>query len=80
MTLRVHATDPENAGESIRWVLGSCLWTTVRIRTDTGQGFNTPCDSAKGPALWIWIMSSLETPVNLIAPNRTNLPQLKCAT
>jgi len=78
MILRVHSTDSVN--ESIRWVLDSCLWTALRIRTDTGQGFNTPCVSAKGPALWIWIMSSLEALVNHICPNSTNLPQLKCAT
>lgn len=83
MTPWVHATDSENAGECICWVLGRCLWTAVRRRTDTGQGFNTPCDSAKGPALWVWIMSSLENLVchtGTLAPNSTNLPELKYAT
>ncbi len=61
MTPWVHVSGSENAGECRCWVLGRCLWTAVRRRTDAGQGFNTSCDSAKGPALWVRVMSSLES-------------------
>lgn len=30
---------------------------------DTGRGLNISRVSVKGPALWIWVMSSLETGV-----------------
>lgn len=77
MTPWVHVSVSKNAGECRCWVLGRCLWTAVRQRTDAGQGFNTPCDSAKGPALWVWVMSSLETwlvnHICTLAPNSTNL-------
>lgn len=77
MTPWVHVSGSENAGECRCWVLGRCLWTAVRRRTDAGQGFNTPCDSAKGPALWVRVMSSLETRlvnhICTLALNSTNL-------